>query len=107
MNTLYTMFIGVGLTKDGKPIDPIERTYAIDEAKHICAREFGGYSLGLVSGGYLHDDGTLAQEDAIRIEVTADSASSTHIRECARQFKELFHQESVLLNQSTVTSDFI
>jgi hypothetical protein len=101
------MFVGVGLTKHGTMIDPTDRTYRIDHVKHVCADEFGGYSLGLVSGGYLHDDGTLAQEDAIRIEVTADAQSNVRVRECAQMFKELFEQESVLLNQQTILSDFV
>lgn len=71
MSKLFTMYVGTGLDKDGVHIDPAEQVYKIDRAKHLLADKFGGYSVGLVQGGYVASDGKLAQEEAIRFEVTA------------------------------------
>lgn len=107
MSKLFTMYVGTGLTKDGLHIDPAEQTYKIDRAKHILAEQFGGYSVGLVQGGYVAQDGKLAQEDAIRFEVTTADSAVAQIKGAALALRNLFNQESVLLNCTSVESEFV
>lgn len=107
MSKLFTLYVGTQLTRDGRHIDPAEQTFRIDRAKHILADKFGGYSVGLVQGGYVAHDGKLAQEDAIRFEVTTLDNAVDRIKEAAMTLRNLFEQESILLNCTTVESEFV
>lgn len=104
---LFTMYVGLEKDKQGKPIDLHEQRLAIHLLKDKLANEFGGYSVGEVNGGYIHADKSLAEERALRIEVTASDEQMPQIKECASMFRDLFRQESVLLNCTTIDSEFV
>jgi hypothetical protein len=103
----FTLYVGTELDKMHAKIDPSERNDGLTAMQEMLASKFGGYSLDEVSGGYKSTDGKLAIEKAVRVEVTADDAAEAAMRDCAVLFRDLFRQESVLLNVATVETAFI
>lgn len=104
---LFTMYIGLQEDKDHNRISQASRDLAIEVLKGELADKFGGYSTGEVYGGYRSNNGELAEELSLRVEVTARDEQVPMIRECAAMFRDLFRQESVLLNCTTIDSNFI
>jgi hypothetical protein len=108
VSKLFTMYIGLAKDKEGHAIEQQERELAIHLLKDKLANDFGGYSVGEVNGGYrMAETGALVEEPALRVEVTASDAQMQEVRECATMFRDLFRQESVLVNCTTVDSAFI
>lgn len=102
-----TLYVGTEFDKRHEVIASGTRKANLLVVKSRLAQEFGGYSIDEVSGGYRHDDGSLAEEKAARIEVTIPEDKLSAFREIARWIRDLFNQESVLVNTQVVESAFI
>lgn len=108
MSKLFVMYVGLERTKEGRALDKQAQQLAIHLLKDKLASEFGGYSVGEINGGYrMSETGELVEERALRVEVTTGEEQLPAIRECAAMFRDLFQQESVLLNCTTVESNFV
>lgn len=107
MMKLFTMYVGIEFDSEHEHINAREYDNSLLAVKQMLASKFGGYSVGHVSGGYIHADKHLAEERALRIEVTATDEQIGQVQECARAFRDMFRQESVLLNCTTIESAFV
>jgi hypothetical protein len=104
---LFTLYVGLEKDASGEPIHSEAVQDWLKATKEKLADEFGGYSLGEVAGGYRHMDGQLAEERALRIEVTASEEQQPRVRSFAAWARDTFRQESVLLNATTIESAFV
>jgi hypothetical protein len=103
----FTLYVGTELDRDHAKIDTSERNDHLAEVKAMLADKFGGYSMDEVKGGYRASDGKLAEESAVRIELTAGDEAVAAVQDVARKVRDLFRQESVLLNVASVESSFV
>lgn len=101
---VFTLYVGTGFDKDHAPI---HAPAMLSLVKSKLAEQYGGYSLDEVKGGYMHADGKLAEEPSARIEVLVDDNRADEFKQTAKWVRDLFQQESVLLNCQTVESAFI
>lgn len=108
MSKLFVMYIGLDRAKDGSALDKQAVELAIEVLKGKLADEFGGFSVGEIKGGYrMAETGALVEERALRVEVLARETQTEEVKQCAAMFRDLFMQESVLLNCTTVESNFV
>jgi len=104
MNTMYEITIGTELDKNGNKIE--NKPSLVSALKHI-ADTFGGYSLLEHTGGYTHDNGSLAIESSLTIKILAKNNDLNDIKTVVKMLKNKFNQESVLLISYTVNASFI
>jgi len=105
---LFVMYIGLERDSQGQPISDAAKDMGILLLKEKLAADFGGYSVGEVMGGYhMYATGGLVEERALRVEVTATEEQTPQIKECAQMFKKMFRQESILLNCTTIETEFV
>lgn len=108
MSKLFVMYIGLERDRDGSPMKKETIELGLELLKGKLADDFGGFSVGEIVGGYrMAETGALVEERALRVEVTASERQTEEVKECARMFRDLFMQESVLLNCTTVESNFV
>lgn len=93
----FSLYIGVGETKDGYAITKTERKNGELSIKQWAAELFGGYSMLQLNGGWINPNNELVQEPAIKLEILTKTDNATLVREFAKQCKELFNQEHVLM----------
>jgi methyl coenzyme M reductase subunit D len=67
----------------------------VETLKEVCLSHRLPFSLDVVSGGYVHDDGTYTEENTIVL--TFIDADPDAVDEIARDLCSRFHQESVLI----------
>lgn len=89
---ITTLFIGTETKANGTSIHPIDATEATHAIKRRAAQLFGGYSLALVTGGWVNPDGELIEEMAIRLELVTEKP----VREFAVWAGRLLEQSGVL-----------
>lgn len=104
---LFTMYIGLEKDRAGFPIKKNVRDFAVHMLKDKLITDFGGYSVTEAMGGFRHENGLIAEEKCLRVEVVARDDQMEEIKQNATMFCNLFRQESILVNCSTVESDFI
>ncbi len=95
-------YVGLGNETTGLNI-----TMKTLNVQHELARVFGGYSMRTVGGGWKDDKGDLVKEDSFHIMVIADEISNTTIKEVAEWLRDLFTQQSVMVNIQFVQSAFV
>ncbi len=71
----------------------------------VCKSYGVPFSFSLAEGGYFHDDGTYTQENSLII--TLIDVDRRLIEEMAKDLCVFFHQESVMITESDVTTYYI
>lgn len=73
--------------------------------KKVCINYRVPFSISVSEGGYFHEDGAFTAETSL-VMTLIDVPNET-IEEIARDVCVFFHQESVLVTESTVKAVFI
>ena len=80
----------------------------VEEARDKVSQVLSEYEIGFsvipIVGGYVHQDGTYSYENSILISMVAEEFNTTLIAEI---LKGAFNQESVLIAEKEVVSNFV
>ena len=98
----FTLYLGTNDKDTNKPV------YSKDEckerAKAILMDKFGGYTIQEAEGGWKGDDGKEYQEYTLVIYLSDTDIDTVH--DAADELIKEFNQSSVLINTSTVETEF-
>lgn len=73
----------------------------------VC-KQFGGYSLVEMQGGYRHNnEGPVIVEDSMQVIIYSEKVRDLDIREVALKIKSALNQESVIIEKADVEVDFL
>ena len=84
-------------------IDLLAHAEAVEQAKQILIRHFGGYTIQEATGGWL-DEGELYQEYTLVIYLSDTTPEKVHA--AADELVETFHQSSVLIQTNPTRTEF-
>ena len=71
-------------------------------AKHVCRNYAGAYSMNVINGGYMHENGAFTEENTIVL--TLIDVTKEHVDEIAADLCAFFSQESVLVTKDVISS---
>lgn len=98
----YVLYLGTNDKDTNQPVfAPGE---AMEKAKEILVRFFGGYTIQEASGGWVDDGGTLYQEYTLVIYLSDTTLEKAHA--AADELIDVFHQSSVLIQANETTTEF-
>jgi hypothetical protein len=92
----------VGLNDSETRRQTFETGHYVALLKRVCVDHGVPFSLDVVNGGYIHDDGEYTEENTIVL--TFINVEPATIDEMARDLCSLFHQESVLVTTGMVVA---
>ncbi|MBO6163745.1 MAG: DUF3574 domain-containing protein [Lachnospiraceae bacterium] len=98
----YVMYLGTNDKDTNQPVFPKEE--AMEKAKEILIKHFGGYTIQDAEGGWVDDDGTVYQEYTLVIYLSDTTADQVHAA-ADEMIKEL-HQSSVLIQTNPTSTEF-
>lgn len=99
----FTLYLGLN-DKDTKR-QQIATLEAYKIVSNLLASDFGGGTIYEARGVYRHDDGAVITETTLRIEILF--AERPEVLDLIRTLKKLFNQESVALQEETITSELV
>ena len=97
----YVMYLGTNDKDSNKPV--FTQMEALEQAKEILVRHFGGYTLQEAQGGWLDGD-KLYQEYTLVIYLSDTTLDAVHA--AADELVEAFHQSSVLIQENPTHTEF-
>ena len=102
MQTLDRYQIYVGLNDK----DMLKQLFSTDQfcriAKLVCRNYAGAYSMNVIQGGYIHENGDFTEENTIVL--TLIDISKDQVDEIAADLCAFFRQESVMVNKDVISS---
>lgn len=104
---------GIGLERNGKPLDPARRERAIEQLTTLALTLWGGVTITEGRGAWRNEAGTVFVEPSItfttvgpgRVEMTGPDGD--FVREFVERAKEELNQESALVVWTDVRYGFI
>ena len=100
-NTQYVLYLGTNDKDTNKPV--FTQAEALERAKDILIRNFGGYTIQEAHGGWI-DNGTEYQEYTLVIYLSDTTLDKVHAS--AAEMIEVFHQSSVLIQENPTRTEF-
>lgn len=97
----YVMYLGTNDKDTNEPVFTPEE--AMEKAKEILIRHFGGYTIQEAHGGWI-DDGKIYQEYTLVIYLSDTTAEKVHA--AADEMIETFRQSSVLIQENQTKTEF-
>ena len=97
----YVMYVGTNDKDTNKPV--FTQDEAMEKAKEILLKRFGGYTIQEAHGGWI-DNGIAYQEYTLVIYLSDTTAEQVHA--AADEFVETFHQSSVLIQANETHTEF-
>lgn len=97
----YVLFLGTNDKDTNKPV--FTQDEAMEKAKDILIRRFGGYTIQEAHGGWI-DNGKVFQEYTLIIYLSDTTPELVH--DAAAEMVETFHQSSVLIHANKTTTEF-
>ena len=97
----YVMYLGTNHKDTNEPVFPPDE--ALEKAKEILVRHFGGYTIQEANGGWIDGD-KLYQEYTLVIYLNDTNEQAVHA--AADELVEAFHQSSVLIQAVPVQAEF-
>ena len=97
----YVLYLGTNDKDTNKPV--FTQAEAMEKAKEILIRYFGGYTIQEASGGWI-DGGTEYQEYTLVIYLSDTTPETVHA--AADELIEVFHQSSVLIQENPSRTEF-
>ena len=97
----YVLYLGTNDKDTNKPV--FTQAEAVEKAKDILIRHFGGYTIQEAHGGWI-DDGKVYQEYTIVIYLSDTTPEKVHT--AADELVETFHQSSVLIHENPTKTEF-
>ena len=98
----YVLYLGTNDKDTNTPV--FTEVEALEKAKEILIRHFGGYTIQEAHGGWVGDDGTLYQEYTLVIYLSDTTPEAVHA--AADELIETFHQSSVLIHSNPTRTEF-
>lgn len=100
-DTQYVLFLGTNDKDTNKPV--FTQAEAMERAKDILIRHFGGYTIQEASGGWI-DEGKIYQEYTLIIYLSDTTIDEVH--KAADEMVDVFRQSSVLIEAYQTRSEF-
>ena len=97
----YVLYLGTNDKDTNKPV--FTQAEAVEKAKDILIRHFGGYTIQEAHGGWI-DDGKVYQEYTIVIYLSDTTPEKVHA--AADEMIETFRQSSVLIHENPTKTEF-
>ena len=97
----YVLYLGTNDKDTNKPV--FTQAEAVEKAKDILIRHFGGYTIQEAHGGWI-DDGKVYQEYTIVIYLSDTTSEKVHA--AADELVETFRQSSVLIHENPTKTEF-
>jgi len=98
----YVMYLGTNDKDTDKPV--YTEAEAIEMAREILMRRFGGYTIQEAHGGWVGDDGAEYQEYTLVIYLSDTDIDAIHA--AADELLEAFNQSSVLIQANPTQTEF-
>lgn len=99
----FTIYLG--LNDQTTKRQEIETVNAYKIVSNMIAASFGGGSIYSGTGIYKHDDGTIVEENNLKIELLFTDRADVLI--FCQDLKKVFNQESVALQYDRIESELI
>lgn len=100
-NLQYVLYLGTNDKDTNKPV--FTQTEALEQAKEILIRHFGGYTIQEAHGGWI-DGETEYQEYTLVIYLSDTTLDQVHA--AADEMIETFRQSSVLIQENPTRTEF-
>ena len=100
-DTQYVLFLGTNDKDTNKPV--FNQAEAMEKAKDILIRHFGGYTIQEASGGWIDGD-KVYQEYTLVIYLSDTTLDKVH--EAADEMVDVFRQSSVLIEAYPTKTEF-
>ncbi len=97
----YVLYLGTNDKDTNKPV--FTQAEALQQAKAILLRHFGGYTINEAHGGWV-SDGIEYQEYTLVIYLSDTTLEKVH--EAANEMIDIFHQSSVLIQRNVTKTEF-
>ena len=97
----YVLYLGTNDKDTNKPV--FTQAEALEKAKDILIRHFGGYTIQEANGGWI-DNETEYQEYTLVIYLSDTTTDKIHA--AADEMIEAFHQSSVLIQENPTRTEF-
>ena len=97
----YVLYLGTNDKDTNIPV--FAQAEALEKAKEILIRHFGGYTIQDAHGGWINDD-TEYQEYTLVIHLSDTTLDQIHA--AADEMIETFHQSSVLIQENPTRTEF-
>ena len=97
----YVMYLGTNDKDTNKPV--YTQAEAMEKAKDILIRHFGGYTIQEANGGWI-DGGSEYQEHTLVIYLSDTTLDAVHA--AADEMLEAFNQSSVMIQANPTTTEF-
>ena len=97
----YVLYLGTNDKDTNKPV--FTQSEAMEQAKDILIRHFGGYTIQEAHGGWV-DEGKLYQEYTLVIYLSDTTPEAVHA--AVDELVEVFHQSSVLIHANSTVTEF-
>ena len=97
----YVLYLGTNDKDTNKPV--FTQAEALEQAKDILIRHFGGYTIQEAHGGWI-DGETEYQEYTLVICLSDTTPEKVHA--AADEMVEVFHQSSVLIQENPTRTEF-
>ncbi len=97
----YVMYLGTNDKDTNKPV--FTQAEALERAKEILLRHFGGYTIQEANGGWREGD-TVYQEYTLIIYLSDTTTEAIHA--AADEMIEVFRQSSVLIQENPTRTEF-
>lgn len=98
----YVMYLGTNDKDTNKPV--YTQAEAMEKAREILIRNFGGYTIQEAHGGWIGDDGEECQEYTLVIYLSDTTAEAVHA--AADELIEAFNQSSVMIQANPTQTEF-
>lgn len=96
------LYLGTNDMDTNKPV--FTQTEAMEKAREILIRLFGGYTIQEAHGGWIGDDGMEYQEYTLVIYLSDTTEEQVHL--AADELIRVFHQSSVLIQANPTKTQF-
>ena len=98
----YVLYLGTNDKDTNAPV--FTEAEALEHAKDILIRHFGGYTIQEAHGGWIGDDGKIYQEYTLVIYLSDTTMDEVHA--AADEMIEVFRQSSVLIQENPTRTEF-
>ena len=98
----YVLYLGTNDKDTNKPV--FTQAEAMEQARSVLIRLFGGYTIQEAHGGWIGDDGTEYQEYTLVIYLSDTTEDQVHA--AADELISLFNQSSVLIQANPTKTEF-
>ncbi len=98
----YVLYLGTNDKDTNRPV--FTQAEAMEKAREVLIKRFGGYTIQEARGGWIDDDGVECQEYTLVIYLSDTTEEQVH--DAANELISIFHQSSVLIQANPTRTEF-